>query len=65
MDCITGKVQHDYHQATRLAKRASRSYDKPMSVYRCTACGCWHVGTAIHKPQPMRWVRNDHELRLI
>ena len=47
-----------------LAKRASRSYDKPMSVYRCTECGAWHVGTAIPRPQPMRWV-NNHESRLI
>ena len=63
MACPTGKAQHSYEQAKRLAKRASRSYDKPMSVYRCTACGWWHVGTAIPRPQPMRWVGINHELR--
>ena len=59
MPCPTGKQQHDYERATRLAKRASRSYGKPMSIYRCTECGAWHVGTAIPRPQPMRWVNNN------
>ena len=65
MDCPTGKVPHDYSKAKRLAKRASRSYDKPMSVYRCTACGAWHVGTTTHKPQQLRWINNNHELRCV
>ena len=60
MDCPTNKAQHDYHQATRLAKRASRSYDKPMSAYRCERCGWWHVGTATPRPQPMRLVGSNH-----
>ena len=65
MPCPTSKVQHSYSAAKRLAARASRTYETPMQAYRCTACGAWHVGSTTHKPQPMRWVRNDHELRFV
>ena len=59
------KVQHDYRQAARLAKRASRSYENPMQAYRCAQCGAWHVGGFFHRPQPMRFVNNNHELRRV
>ena len=65
MDCPTRKAQHSYTQAKRLAKRASRSYDKPMSAYLCQCCGAWHVGTSMRQPQPMRLINSNHELRLI
>lgn len=64
MACATGKVQHDYTQAQRLAQRASRSHEQPMQAYRCAQCGAWHVGSKIHKPQPLRWINNNHELRM-
>ena len=63
--CTTNKVEHSYSDAKRLAKRASRAYEAPMQAYKCQDCGAWHVGSRTHKPQPMRWVRNDHELRAI
>ena len=65
MDCPTGKQSHSYTQAKRLAKRASRTYEQPMGAYLCRDCGTWHVGSTTHKPQPMRFVNNNHELRLI
>lgn len=64
MPCPSNKVQHRYADAKRLAARASRTYETPMTEYRCSECGAWHVGSRTHKPQPMRWVRNDHELRI-
>ena len=64
MDCITRKVQHSRVRAVYLAKRASRAYEQPMGAYLCRECGTWHVGSTTHKPQPMRFVNNNHELRL-
>ena len=64
MDCPTTKVQHTYAEATRLAKRASRTYESPMQAYRCPVCGAWHVGSKTHMPKPMRVIHNNHELRM-
>ena len=64
MECVTRKVQHSYTQAKRLAKRASRAYEQPMGAYLCRECGAWHVGSTTHIPRPMRFINNNHELRM-
>ena len=64
MDCTTRKVQHSRVRAVYLAKRASRAYEQPMGAYLCRECGAWHVGSTTHKPQPMRLIQNNHELRM-
>lgn len=64
MPCPTGKAQHDYTRAAQLARRASRSYEQPMTQYRRSECGAWHVGSTTHRPRPMGWVNNNHELRM-
>ena len=62
--CPTGKAQHSYSAAKAKAKKASRRTERPMTAYRCPDCGAWHVGSHTHKPQPMRWVNNNHQMRL-
>ena len=64
MECITRKVQHDYSKAALIARLLRRVYERPLQPYRCAACGCWHVGSTTHKPQPMRLIQNNHELRM-
>ena len=61
--CPTGKASHSYRAALAKASKASRRYEQPMTAYRCHECGAWNMGSHTHKPQPMRWVNNNHELR--
>jgi hypothetical protein len=47
-----GKVRHETHQAAgfalfKLRTRVGAHHD--MHVYKCSACGGWHVGHARHK----------------
>lgn len=53
--CPTGKEQHDYTRAKRLASRASTTHERPMQHYKCRVCGAWHVGGFMprHKPLPL------------
>ena len=63
--CPTGKASHSYRAALAKASKASRRTERPMTPYRCDQCGAWHVGSHTHKPQPMRWVNNNHQMRFI
>ena len=64
MECITRKVQHDYSKAALIARLLRCVYERPLHPYRCPDCGAWHVGSTTHKPQPMRLIQNNHELRM-
>lgn len=65
MSCPTGKAQHSFLQAKRLAKRASKTHERPMQPYRCPQCHEWHVGSQTHKLQVMRTIFSNHDWRLI
>ena len=44
MSCTTGKKPLDYERAQKLARKSSASHSHPMTAYKCTACGWWHLG---------------------
>lgn len=35
--------------ALKIAKKGSRSKDKPVAAYVCPHCGLWHVGQSVLK----------------
>lgn len=46
--CI-GKDPLTKEQATNVALRMRRAYDKPVQPYRCKACKQWHVGRPVRR----------------
>lgn len=65
MQCPTGKSAYSYVQARYRASVSSRRHDQPMQHYRCATCGCWHVGSFVPAPKPLRTIRNNHDFRLL
>jgi len=43
--CV-GKHAYTYQEAVAVRKRLHRQRDDKVQVYRCAACGYWHVGNA-------------------
>ena len=62
MDCPSGKVVHTLQTAKAASKRARRRTDKPLVPYRCDFCGMWHVGQSNGLKQPVKTIRNNHQL---
>ena len=63
MDCPTGKVVHTLQTAKAASKRARRRTEKTLAHYRCNLCGQWHVGQNTGLKQPVKTIRNNHQLR--
>jgi len=64
MSCPTGKQPLDYERAQKLARKSSASHSHPMTAYKCTACGWWHLGQPAKKPKRLPVVRkNNHQVR--
>ena len=63
MDCPSGKVQHTLATAKAASKRARQRTEKPLAPYRCAHCGFWHVGQNTGLKQPVKTIRNNHQLR--
>ncbi len=63
MDCPTGKVAHTLKTAKAASKRARHRTELPLTPYRCQHCGQWHVGTRSWLKQPVKTIRNNHQLR--
>lgn len=64
MSCPTGKQPLDYERAQKLARKSSASHSHPMTAYKCTACGWWHLGQPAKKPKRLPFVRkNNHQVR--
>ena len=63
MQCPSGKVQHTLATAKAASKRARQRTEKPLAPYRCAHCGCWHVGQNTGLKQPVKTIRNNHQLR--
>lgn len=44
----TGKIQHaTRHAALRQLATLQDQDDELMNTYKCSGCGCWHVGHVI------------------
>ena len=64
MSCPTGKQPLDYERSQKLARKSSASHSHPMTAYKCTACGWWHLGQPAKKPKRLPVVRkNNHQVR--
>ena len=66
MDCPSGKVVHTLKTAKAASKRARRRTEKTLAPYRCAICaicGRWHVGQNTGLKQPVKTIRNNHQLR--
>ena len=46
-----------------MPRRANRHYSTDMAAYRCDECGFWHVGQNTGLKQPVKTIRNNHQLR--
>ena len=65
MDCPTGKVAHTLQTAKAASKRARRRTEKTLAPYRCDLCGQRHVGQKSGLKQPVKTIRNNHQLRFL
>lgn len=63
-ECPTGKVVHTHQTARDASKRARRRTDAPLSPYRCTVCGAWHVGQNNGLKKLAKTIYDNHQLRL-
>ena len=64
MQCPSGKsVITSYEVAEKARKRSTNKHSQPMSTYRCDLCGFWHVGQNTGLKQPVKTIRNNHQLR--
>ena len=43
-DCITRKRQFATEDAAVTSRADNLRRGSPMSAYRCSFCGCWHIG---------------------
>ena len=64
MDCQSGKVIHTLKTATEAAKRARHRTELPLTPYRCAHCGFWHVVQNTGLKQPVKTIRNNHQMRM-
>lgn len=54
------------HEAAKMLEEALRSnkkHSKPMSTYRCAICGVLHLGAPNRARQPVKAIRNTHQMR--
>ena len=66
MQCPTGKsVIPSYEVAEKARKRSNNKHSKPMSTYRCEICGALHLGAPNRPKQPVKTIRNNHQMRFI
>ena len=65
MTCPTGKHPFTQAQAADKARRASRRYSTDIAAYHCAECGFWHVGQNTGLKQPVKTIRNNHQLRFL
>ena len=65
MDCPSGKVVHTLKTAKAASKRARQRTEKPLAPYRCAHCGFLHVGQNTGLKQPVKTIRNNHQLRVL
>lgn len=66
MGFLLAKLQqaygHDFGHG--MARKSSASHSHPMTAYKCTACGWWHLGQPAKKPKRLPVVRkNNHQVR--
>ena len=52
-------------QPEKFSKRARQRTEKPLAPYRCAHCGFWHVGQNTGLKQPVKTIRNNHQLRFL
>ena len=65
MPCPTGKSAMSFDLAAKARSRSSKSHDKAMGMYRCALCGDWHLGNPSRAKQPIKTIRNNHQLRFL
>ena len=66
MQCPSGtSVITSYEVAEKARKRSTNKHSQPMSTYRCTLCGALHLGMPNKPKQPIKTIRNNHQMRVL
>lgn len=61
MNCPTGKVSLTAERAKKRASRSSARHDKPITAYRCSFCGEWHLGQPSPRTRRIPILRTNHQ----